>query len=291
MIDIQTLEVYYGDQLALDIRTPIHIHKGDRVGILGANGAGKTTLLNALLGIIPSKGKFTLGVEQEAIAVHMQFNEYLSTVNVRSIMEAILGTKIEKRQDVMDLIHFFNFEDSLKKKYQHLSGGQKQRLTIILVISQNAPLVFFDEVTSGLDFDSRQGLMNLINHHYKEDENTLCFITHYYEELENFADKLLLLEQGKVIDFGGKQELFHKYCGETVFILDNTPENRQLTKSFSHLSAPSHLLALSTRNKEEEIAIAKCLMNENINYKRTNADIEIMSVNAKVHWQKEGGQL
>ena len=289
MINIQSLQVHYGNHLALDIRSPITIEKGDRVGILGSNGAGKTTLLNALLGILPSKGKFSLDVEQEAIAVHMQFNEYLTTVSVRSIMEAILGQKIEKRQDVMQLIDFFDFEESLKKKFQNLSGGQKQRLTLILVIAQKAPLIFFDEVTSGLDFDSRQALVSLISEHYQDRESTLCFITHYYEELENFADKLLLLDKGQVIDFGDKQELFHKYCGDTVFILDNTQENKKLTEDFRHLAAPDHLLALSANSKEEEINIAQLLLRADINYKRTNADIEIMSVNAKKHW--EGGRL
>ena len=288
MINIQSLQVHYGNHLALDIRRPITIEKGDRVGILGSNGAGKTTLLNALLGIIPSKGKFSLEVDQEAIAVHMQANEYLTTVSVRSVMEAILGEKIEKRQDVMDLIRFFDFEESLKKKFQNLSGGQKQRLTLILVIAQKAPLIFFDEVTSGLDFDSRQALVSLISEHYQDRESTLCFITHYYEELENFADKLLLLDKGQVIDYGEKQELFHKYCGDTVFILDNTQENKKLTEDFRHLAAPAHLLALSANSKEEAINIAQRLMKADINYKRTNADIEIMTVNAKKHW--EGGR-
>ena len=288
MINIQSLQVHYGDHLALDIRSPITIEKGDRVGILGSNGAGKTTLLNALLGILPSKGKFSLGVEQEAIAVHMQMNEYLTTVSVRSIMEAILGEKLEKRQDVMELIRFFDFGESLKKKFQNLSGGQKQRLTLILVIAQKAPLIFFDEVTSGLDFDSRQALVSLISDHYEDRESTLCFITHYYEELENFADKLLLLDKGQVIDFGDKQDLFRKYCGETVFVLDNTEKNRKLTEGFMHLAAPAHLLALSANSKEEEISIAQMLMKADINYKRTNADIEIMSVNAKKQW--EGGR-
>lgn len=285
MIEIKSLQVHYGDHLALNIDRPIKIEKGDRVGILGSNGAGKTTLLNALLGIIPAKGSYHLGVEKENIAVHMQFNEYLNTVSVRSVMEAILGSKLEINSKVMDLISFFDFKDSFRKRYNQLSGGQRQRLTLILVIAQEAPLVFFDEVTSGLDFDSRQKLVNLITEHYQDRQSTLCFITHYYEELENFADKILLLEKGKVIDFGNKQDLFHKYCGETVFIIEKNGKNEGLVEDLSLLAAPSHLLAISARNKEEERKIIEYLLKKDIDYKRTSRDIEIMSVNAHAQWE------
>lgn len=110
MIEIKVLQVHYGDYLTLDIDRPIKIEKGDRVGILGSNRAGKNTLLNALLGIIPSKGGYHLGVEKENIAVHMQFNEYLDTVSVRSVMEAILGSKLEMNSKVMELISLFDLK-------------------------------------------------------------------------------------------------------------------------------------------------------------------------------------
>ncbi|HHX02732.1 MAG TPA: ABC transporter ATP-binding protein [Tissierellia bacterium] len=287
MIHIDSLKVFYGDHLALNIQQPLSIDRGDRIGVIGANGAGKTTLLHALLGIVPSKGQVRMDVAREEIAVHLQFNEYITTTSVRYLMEAVLGTRIERHPTVMALIEFFNFKDSLKKRFNQLSGGQKQRLTLILVIAQNSPLVFFDEVTSGLDFESRQRLVELIGEHYKDKDSTLCFITHYYEELENFAEKLLLLHEGEVVDFGEKEALFHKYCGRTIFVIDRSEQNEAIVQNFRQIEAPSYRMALSAQDEEQEKQIAQTLIEHNINYKRTSSDIEIMSVNALKRWEKE----
>ncbi|MDF2872097.1 MAG: transporter related [Anaerocolumna sp.] len=104
----------------------------------------------------------------------------------------------------------------MTKKYAALSGGQKQRHTIILVLIQDSPLVFFDEVTSGLDFETRQKLMTKLVEWYSNKPTTLCVVSHCYEELEQLVNKLLILERGQVVDFGSKDELFRKYCGKTV---------------------------------------------------------------------------
>ena len=68
-------------------------------------------------------------------------------------------TKSAEDKKLSELISYFEFEDCLRKRYSSLSGGQKQRFTIILVMMQEAPLTFYDEVTSGLDFETRQKLV------------------------------------------------------------------------------------------------------------------------------------
>lgn len=95
----------------------------------------------------------------EQIAAHMQSNEYTDSMATKYIMEAILQTRISRNQKLQDLIQYFEFEDCLRKKYSKLSGGQKQRFTIIMVMMQDTPLTFYDEVTSGLDFETRQKLV------------------------------------------------------------------------------------------------------------------------------------
>lgn len=190
------------------------------------------------------------------------------------------------------MIAFFDFEQCLSKKYTALSGGQKQRFTIIMVMLQNAALTFYDEVTSGLDFETRQRLMEKLGEWYENKDNTLFIVSHYYEELEQLADKLLILEQGKVVAFGKKEELFREFCGNAIFILDNKKENEMLTKGFSRIKAPAHLLALSCRNQEEEKKLIALLVEHNVNFKRSSSDIEIMSINAKEQFykSKKGGQ-
>ncbi|MDU5111113.1 MAG: ABC transporter ATP-binding protein [Clostridium sp.] len=281
MISINNLEVKYGKELALLIKSPIKFESGDRVGIIGSNGAGKTTLVKSILGLIKYNGSINTKVKPEEMSAHMQFNNYVDTMAVKHVIEAILDTKIKNNKELQELINFFDFNLCLNKRYSALSGGQKQRLTIILVLIQDAPLAFFDEVTSGLDFETRQQLMIKIEEWYRNKNTTICIVSHYYEELEQLTNKILILEKGRVVDFGYKEELFRKHCGKSIIILANNDKNLEITKNFRKIKSPDHLIAVSCMSIEEELEVAKLLIENDITFKRSNSDIEIMSINAK----------
>lgn len=291
MVTIKNLEVKYGKQIALSIKSPIIFETGDRIGIIGSNGAGKSTLVKSILGLTNYNGTIYTSLKPEEMAAHMQENNYVDTMAVKYIIEAILNTKIKRNKVLQELISFFNFEQCLNKKFSTLSGGQKQRLTIILVLIQDAPLVFFDEVTSGLDFETRQQLMNKITQWYENKKATICIVSHYYEELDKLANKILILDNGKVVDFGSKEQLFQKYCGKSTITIENTKRNEELTKNFPKIISPKHLIAISCLSENKELEIVKVLIDENINFKRSNNDIEIMSINAKARFngELEGG--
>lgn len=289
MIHIDNLQVRYGSQLALDLEGPITIEPGERVGIIGSNGAGKTTLLNALLKLIPSRGTFRIDTPIPNIAVHLQQNNYAETMAVKHVIETVTGTRVGKDAKLDELIGFFGFGSSLKKRFHHLSGGQKQRMTLILVLYQDAPLVFFDEVTSGLDYESRQGLVDLLIDWYDRSNTTLCYITHYYEELEKLADKILYLDEGRLIAFGDKEDLFSRFVGRSVYVLSRTPEHEQLIQGLAELKAPAHLIALSSPDVETDMQISTRLNQANVNYKRSTSDVEIMSFNAKAAMHEQNG--
>ncbi len=289
LVAVKNLQVYYGKHLALDIDREIRINEGERIGIIGSNGAGKSTFVKTILGLTDYKGQIITDLKPEEMAVHMQFNNYVSTMPVRYILEAILNTDIKENKKLRELIDFFEFEPCLRKRYKNLSGGQKQRLTIIMVMMQDAPLTFFDEVTSGLDFETRQKLMEKLCGWYQGRENTLCIVSHYYEELELLTDKLLMLDNGKVIDFGVKEELFRKYCGNSIIILDAVEQNRRLVEGCRKLCAPEHLIAVSCGDEQEEKRVSSFLIENDVNFKRSNNDIEIMSINAKeTYYQRHG---
>ncbi|WP_286081237.1 ATP-binding cassette domain-containing protein [Parablautia intestinalis] len=281
LLTIGQLEVKYGSQTALKIEDPISFKKGERIGIIGSNGAGKSTLIKAVLGLVPYRGRIITQLKPEQMAVHMQFNGYVTTMPVRYIMETILGTKIAKNKELQELISFFDFESCLPKRFNALSGGQKQKFTIILVMFQKAGLTFYDEVTSGLDFETRQKLTEMLSQWYRDKDDTLVVISHYYEELEQLADKLLILDKGRVVDFGRKNELFERYCGRVVIIMENSGKNKELSKGFPVLKSPEHLLAISCKSKEQEREMMMILTENNVNFKRSNSDIEMMFMNAR----------
>lgn len=286
LLTIENLNVRFGKFTALDIRTPIHIERGDRIGIIGSNGAGKSTLIKSILGLVPYQGSIHCSLQPEEIATHMQFNEYTDSMPVKYIMEAILQTRIRKDQKLQELIRYFEFEACLNKKYSKLSGGQKQRFTIIMILMQDAPLTFYDEVTSGLDFETRQKLVEKLVEWYQGKDSSLCIVSHYYEELEHLADKLLILDKGRVIDYGHKEELFQKYCGKAVIVLDACEKNDRLTKGYRKLAAPEHLIILSCASENEEQDIVQNMVRHNVDFKRSSHDIESIYMNAKLAYEK-----
>ena len=290
LLTIRQLQVKYGKQTVLKITSPIVFEKGERIGVIGSNGAGKSTLIKALLGLIPYQGNVITNLKPEQMAVHMQSNEYVTTMPVKCIMETVLNTKIKVNRELQELISFFDFEQCLPKKYNALSGGQKQKFTIIMIMMQKAELTFFDEVTSGLDFETRQKLMERLVEWYRDKKDTLVMVSHYYDELEQLADKILVLDEGNVIAYGKKEELFKTYCGSVIFIMENKEKNRELVKEFDTLISPDHLLAVAGRSREEERKIVSLLLENDVNFKRSNSDIEIMFMNAKERFYKEQGE-
>ncbi|MGX7072277.1 ABC transporter ATP-binding protein [Helcococcus kunzii] len=287
MITIENLKVQFKDKVALNIDKKLEIKDGERVGIIGANGAGKTTLINSILGLVDYSGNIRSNLRPEEMAVHMQYNEYNDMMPIRYVMEAILGQKLEENSLAMEMIEFFDFKDSLKKKFKHLSGGQKQRMTLILVLSQDSDIVMLDEVTSGLDFVTRQRLMDKLVEWYKDKKTTLLITSHYYSELDNLADKIIFLDDGKLIEYGQKDELFRKYCGNSVIVFENNEEISKKLENFSLKKAPQDTIAVSCNNEIEEIEIAKLLSQHNQNYRRSNNDIEIMTLNALEQYEME----
>lgn len=288
MIRLDNVKVTFKEKIAVDLGRTVEIKDGERVGIIGSNGAGKTTLLKSILGVVPYKGKISLEIPVSKIAVHMQQNEYIETVPVRIVMEMIMGCKIKDNPLLNEMIDFFDFRGNLGKRWKHLSGGQKQRMTLILIMCQESPITMLDEVTSGLDFETRQRLMEKLVEWYKERETTLLITSHYYEELENLATKILYLENGKVIDYGSKEELFGKYCGRAVITFEQSKETEAISKDHRRLVAPPGHLAVTCKDTAEEEIIARKLIAANVNYRRSSNDIEIMTMNAKAVFEKEG---
>ncbi|MGX7196507.1 ATP-binding cassette domain-containing protein [Enterococcus olivae] len=278
MMTIEQLKVVYPATVALDIREPLEIKATDRIGIIGSNGAGKTTLIKACLGLIKYQGKISSQIKPEEMAVHLQFNHYVDTVSCKVILEAILATSYKTNERLQELVGFFDFENNLRKKFKDLSGGQKQRFTLILVLMQDAPITFFDEVTTGLDFETRSALIQKILEWYEDKQSAILFVTHYYQELEKLTNKLLILHEGKVIAFDSHRVLFKKYCGHSVITFDEE-EQLELT-GYRQLLAPKNTVAIACDDQKQELTLTRLLIEKGMNFKRSNQDIELLALNA-----------
>lgn len=287
LLRIDQMKVCYGEQVALDITRPIPVMEGDRIGVIGSNGAGKSTLIRSLLGLKKYEGHVETHLKNRDMAVQMQYNNYPEGVSCKVIMERIIGGRIEENPQAENLIRYFDFEDSLRKRYSKLSGGQKQRFTVILVMLQEAPLTFYDEVTSGLDFETRNNLMVKLNEWYGKRKDALLIVSHYYEELESLANKLLILDKGRVVAFGEKETLFRRYCGRSVIVLEDNAKNRKWVEKDHLIAAPDRYLAVSPQTEAEELALIQRLLQGNVSFRRSECDIELLYINAKEHGKRE----
>lgn len=216
ILTIKKLKVEKSNKVILDINQEISILPKDKVAILGENGAGKTTLVNSILGEVNFEGKIIKGFQKQHCGIVFQENSYNDLMKVDELVKLVLPLKKEK------LAHFLeNYElEELKKKYiKDLSGGEKQRLTLSLVLESNKSIYFFDELTSGLDYKKRLAILAMMKK--KTMDGTVLNVTHYFDEIENWATKILMLKQGKLVFFGSIVDFFSKFNHYSVVKVDH----------------------------------------------------------------------
>jgi len=159
---------------------------------------------------------------------------------------ALFGSYYEKSIGVEDLLRLVSLEEKRKAYVKNLSGGQLQRLAVALALVNNPELVFLDEPTTGLDPQARQNLWAIIEN-MKAEGRTVILTTHYMEEAERLADRVAIIDQGKIIamdtpqalirllDTGGKIEC--TVSGELPLDqLHNVPEISKIKRTNGHLS-------------------------------------------------------
>lgn len=274
MIKIKNLKLDRG-QFCLEIKD-LHIEKGDKIGIIGHNGAGKSTLIHCIIG--EEKYSGTIIKNTDNIAVHLQFNDYFD-IKIKYIIECVIGNCIKNDARIQELIEYFDFGKNLNKKYRKLSGGEKQRLTLILVLYQNGDVTILDEVTSGFDFETRNRLNKRLRDYLGKSNKTVLMVSHYYEELIGFVDKIMLLDHGKVIAFDTITSLFEKYIGSSVILFDEGQIDSTLLSKYKKIISKKGTEAYCLKNKQEEKELIHLLLDQNINFKKCNDDIEILTMN------------
>ena len=196
---------------------------GEVVGILGPNGAGKTTLLRIIAGIMePSKGTVTIDdktYEKDSITIKKEI-AYLSgntklykDISPYELLEMTASyyglSKKEYQKKIEEISNKFNMTSFLHQRIGTLSTGQYQRTSISRCLIHNPKYYILDEPTSGLDVISSKTIIEFIKEMKKENK-CILYSTHYMEEAENICDKIVMINKGKIIVEGSKEEIFKK---------------------------------------------------------------------------------
>ncbi|TMR91758.1 ABC transporter ATP-binding protein [Nonomuraea basaltis] len=194
----------YGDVLALD-RVSLDIRAGELVGLLGPNGAGKSTLINLFVGLRrPTSGTVELlggspqdPVVRRGIGVTPQETGLPESLRVGEIVDFV-SAHFPDRVGKEELLARFGLSDLISRQVGGLSGGQKRRLAVALAFAGRPKLVFLDEPTTGLDVEARRALWDGIRS-FHADGGTVLLTSHYLEEIEALAERVVVVGQGRVL--------------------------------------------------------------------------------------------
>lgn len=188
-------EVYAGADLIVE--------KGDRIAFLGKNGAGKSTLLKILAGVEPITGGERLLGHNTTLGYYAQY-QWEQLASNRTVLEEAASIAGDLSQSTLrGLLGAFLFQgESVEKKIAVLSGGEKARLILCKLLLQRPNLLLMDEPTNHLDIPSR----NVLEQALGKFPGTLCFISHDRHFINALANKVLLVENGRILLFPGNYD-------------------------------------------------------------------------------------
>ena len=226
------------------------IPKGQIVSILGPSGSGKTTLLNLILGISEvDSGKIIFddedltNVSMEKRGFNIVFQDYALFPNLNAYENIIDGLKNKKnistKEEVNDLIHLLGLEKHLDKKIDQLSGGQKQRVALARTMVMKPKILLLDEPLSALDGVIKESIKERIKLIAKEYNLTTIIVTHDPEEALTLSDQVLIINEGKIAQFGKPEEIINAPSCDFVknFILNQLEIKRKnIISLFSEVS-------------------------------------------------------
>jgi len=230
------------------------VYDGEIFGLIGPNGAGKTTTMECVEGLrTPDRGTITvLGLDpvrdvydlQQRIGIQLQEAQLQKRIKVREAVHLWASLYGKKPTDGDRLLEQLGLSEKRESWFMTLSGGQKQRLFIVLALINDPELVFLDELTTGLDPQSRHAIWELVRG-IRARGKTVFLTTHLMEEAERLCDRVAIIEHGRIIDIDSPEKLIRRYCPERSVLL--TAEDPRAEECFRAISSVEEVLRDDTR--------------------------------------------
>lgn len=218
MIKVNGVTKSFHNTKAID-HVSFEIKEGECIALIGVNGAGKSTLIDLILGnLVPDEGRIERdSVIQNNIGVLFQKSIFNEWVKVKELY-AFYSSVYKKALDYNKFKTLTQFTDKQLNQYAtKLSGGQRRLLDFILMLTGQPLLIFLDEPTSAMDAKTRRYFWNIIND-LKARGITILYTTHYIEEVEKVADRVIVLKQGKIMNDSSPSQLKHLDKTSTIYL-------------------------------------------------------------------------
>jgi ABC-2 type transport system ATP-binding protein len=256
LASLRSVRKSFGKLAALD-GFDLTVNKGELLALLGPNGAGKSTAISILLGLLnPDQGEARLfdhspqEIEgRRRTGVMMQEVMLPGVMTARELMEQVAGY-YPTPYDVDTLIKRLSLESLAGRRYDKLSGGQKRQVQFALALVGRPELMFLDEPTVGMDIQAREALWRVIRELLHEG-CSIVLTTHYLEEAEALANRVLVMARGKVVTSGTVDEVRANVSRKQVSLVSKlSPDALRGWPEVSSVSVERDRLQITTRTAE-----------------------------------------
>jgi len=247
ILEINQVHASYGKSVKVLNDISIKVPRGQTLAVVGESGSGKSTAARVITGLLPpleGQIKFNGSALPAALknrskkqlqSIQMIYQMADTAMNPRHTVRDIIGRPLSfylgltgpaQDQRIMQLLQLIELDESFLDRYpSELSGGQKQRICIARALAAEPELIICDEVTSALDQIVQEGILKLLLRLQQELGITYIFITHDIATVRAIADQVVVMFQGKVVEQGGKEEIFTApYPEYTELLLSSVPE-------------------------------------------------------------------
>ena len=260
----------------------IKIKSGTIHGLLGPNGAGKSTFINILAGLVKKNSgevnicginidkniklsKFKIGI----VPQELNIDPFFSPVELLELQAGLYGVprKMRKTEEILENL---KLTDQRNAYARTLSGGMRRRLLIGKALVHDPEIIILDEPTAGVDIDIRASVWDYIKRISKQGK-TVCLTTHYLEEAENLCDNISIINHGKKIIEGSKNELLNIISTKTVsFVLERNILVPNQLNEFKPILTNNILKLSYDKNKTNIKNIIDLLTANQIGFKEIN---------------------
>ena len=296
MIEITNLVKRYKGTVALD-HLNLQIQEGEIFGLLGPNGSGKTTAINCMLALLKyDKGSVTIlgqemhpdsyeikrqmGVVMQNVAV---FDELSVYENIDYFCGLYINDKKERKRLVEEAIAFAGLQGYEKKRPKKLSGGLLRRLNIACGIAHKPRIIILDEPTVAVDPQSRNKILEGIRELNRQG-STIIYTSHYMEEVEQICTRIAILDHGRCLALGTKEELKKMIkTGEKIHVeavaltQEQLEEIRKLPHVFSVVYEEQNLALRFSGEKNHLLALLHYMEQEGITCGRIFSELPTLN--------------
>lgn len=291
IVEVKNLVKRYKDVLAVD-NVNLVIEEGEIFGLLGPNGAGKTTTISILTGLVKSDSgeikifdkhlsknemeiKRQFGIVPQDIAVFEDLTAW-ENLSYFGSLYGLKGSLLKER--IEEALEFTGLSDNRKNYPKKFSGGMKRRLNIACAIVHRPKLIILDEPTVGIDPQSRNHILNSIKK-LNSMGSTIIYTSHYMEEVDEICSKIVIMDHGRVIAKGTKDELKTLVAVNEKVKIDLSTVNFTLIENLKKIQGVlecnidgNSLTVISKKQNKNLGKIIECV---------SNADSEIISLNVE----------